>query len=159
MTFYASPGCMSSKRCSVRLSASTLLGALVLGVACADFSRGDPLDTSGLGGGGGLPDARAGGSEGGSSSSYGADVHALLLDGCASCHSPAGAASSTGLVFTGNAPEDYLSTMDFVDVGAPATSRLVVKMEGRGHTGGAIYTRVSPEYAQVLRWIGEGAAP
>ena len=34
-----------------------------------------------------------------------------------------------------------------------------VKMEGRGHTGGAIYTRASPERAQVLRWIGEGAAP
>jgi mono/diheme cytochrome c family protein len=141
----------------MRPSASTLRVALLLGVACADFSRGDALDTSG--GGEGLPDAMPSDSEGGSSSSYGADIHELLLDGCASCHAAAGAASGTGFLLSGNAPEDYPSTSKFVDVAAPAQSRLVVKMEGRGHTGGAIYTRVSPEYAQVLRWIGEGAAP
>jgi hypothetical protein len=154
MTFCASRGCMSSKPRGMRPPASTLLVGLLLG-ACADFSRGDALDTSGAG----LPDAMPSDSQGGSSSGYGAEIHALLLDGCASCHAPAGAASDTRFVLGGNAPEDYLSTLEFVDVGAPAQSRLVVKMEGRGHTGGAIYTRVSPEYAQVLRWIGEGAAP
>ena len=103
--------------------------------------------------------ASEGGSSSSSGSSYGADIHALLQGGCASCHASAGAASSTGLVFTGNVPDDYLSTLDFVDVDAPAASRLVVKMEGRGHVGGAIYTSASPQYREVLRWIGEGAAP
>ena len=131
--------------------ASTTRLALLLAVACADFSRGEPLP-----GGGAAPDAAASGS---SSSSYGAGVHALLLAGCASCHSPTGAASSTGLVLTDDAADDYPSTLQLVDVGAPAGSRLLLEMEGRGHGGGAIYTRVSPEYAQVLRWIGDGAAP
>jgi hypothetical protein len=147
---------MSSERWS-RRPALTVLGALVFGAACADFSRGQALGSNGSGAG--VPDAAANTSGGGSSASYAADIHPLLVDGCAACHSPTGAASSTTFVLTDNAPDDYLSTLEFVDVGAPDVSRLVVKMEGRGHSGGAIYTRVSPEYAQVLRWIGEGAAP
>jgi hypothetical protein len=123
-------------------------------VACADFSRGDPSAS-----GGAAPGPMGDGSDAGSGASYAAGVHAILLDGCASCHSPTGAASGTALVLTGSAPDDYLSTLDFVDVGAPGASRLVVKMEGRGHAGGAIYTGASPEHAQVVRWIGEGAAP
>jgi hypothetical protein len=135
-------------------SGTALASLLVAVVGCADFSRGERL-----GSGGGLPDAMGNGSDAGSSSSYAADVHELLLDGCASCHSPTGAASDTSLVLTGMAPEDYLSTLSLVDVDAPGVSRLVVKMEGRGHAGGAIYTSASPEHALVLRWIGEGAAP
>ncbi len=147
---------MSSKPRPATRPGSTTTLALLLGVACADFSRGDPLNAGDPGAGEAAPDAAADGS---SSSSYGAGIHALLLDGCATCHSPAGAASGTGLVLTGNASEDYPSTLQLVDVGAPASSRLVSKMEGRGHGGGAIYTQGSPEYARVLRWIGDGAAP
>jgi hypothetical protein len=133
------------------------LVALLLGAACADFSRGEAIDPNGSGGG--APDAAVGASGGGSGSSYGVDIGPLLLDGCAVCHSPTGAASSSGFSLTGNAPDDYQSTLSFVDVDAPDQSRLIVKMEGRGHTGGAIYTRGSPEHALVSRWIGEGAAP
>lgn len=155
MTSCASRGSMSSERRSRRPVVTLLV--LLLGAACADFSRGEALGADGSGGG--APDAAAGASGGGSGSSYGVDIGALLLDGCAVCHSPTGAASSTGFSLTGDVPDDYQSTLSFVDVGAPDQSRLIVKMEGRGHTGGAIYTRASPEHAQVLRWIGEGAAP
>ncbi len=130
----------------------TLLFALLCCVGCADFSRGEPFGASGSGGG-------SMGAEAGLAISYAADIHALLQGGCASCHSPTGAASSTALLLTGNVTEDYLSALDLVDVGSPDASRLVLKMEGRGHSGGAIYTRASPQYARVLRWIGEGAAP
>lgn len=95
----------------------------------------------------------------GLATSYAADIQALLQGGCASCHSSTGAAAGTALLFTGSVSEDYLSALNLVDVGSPDASRLVVKMEGRGHSGGAIYTRASPQYARVLRWIGEGAAP
>jgi hypothetical protein len=109
-----------------------------------------------------MPDAAASGAAGSSATtntSYGADIYPVLLDGCESCHSPTGAASDTGLLLTGSASDDYPSTFDLIDVGSPEASRLVVKMEGRGHGGGAIYTPASPEHALVLRWIGEGAAP
>jgi hypothetical protein len=157
MTSYASRECMSSD--SFKAGAAfgfLLLVVLLLGVACADFGRGGAIGSNGSDGG--APDAAAG-FGGGSGSSYGVDIGPLLLDGCAACHSATGAASSTGFVLTGNVPDDYQSTLDFVDVGAPDQSRLIVKMEGRGHTGGAIYTRASPERAQLVRWIGEGAAP
>jgi hypothetical protein len=146
-----------SSRGSVELRAAWALLvplALPLSIGCADFSRGEPLaarDTAPPGSG-----ADAGSSTG---TSYVADVHVLLIDGCASCHSSAGTASSTPLVFADSPPDDYTLTLDFVDVDAPDTSRLVLKMEGRGHAGGAIYPRASSEHALVLRWIGEGASP
>jgi hypothetical protein len=156
MTSCASRGCMSSERSS-RQPVLMALVPLLFGAACADFGRGEAIGASGSGGG--APDAAAAASGGSAGSSYGVDIGPLLLDGCALCHSSTGAASSTGFVLTGNAADDYQSTLRFVDVDAPDQSRLIVKMEGRGHTGGAIYTRASPERAQVLRWIGEGAAP
>jgi hypothetical protein len=146
-----------SRRGSVELRAllaPLALLALPLAMGCADFSRGEPLppsDTPPSGSG-----ADAGSSTG---TSYGADVHALLIDGCVSCHSSAGTASSTQLVFVDSPPDDHMATLDFVDVDTPETSRLVLKMEGRGHAGGAIYPRASSEHALVLRWIGEGALP
>ena len=136
---------------STKKSGTALLSLLVALVGCADFSRGERLGSGG--------DEMGNGPDAGSSSSFAVDVHSLLLDGCASCHSPTGAASDTSLVLTRMLPDDYVSTLNFVDVDAPGASRLVVKMEGRGHAGGAIYTSASPEHAQVLRWIGEGAAP
>jgi hypothetical protein len=161
MTSCASRGHMSSERSqrwSVELRALAV-GALLVPVAllpalgCADFSRGKPLaaDTAPPGSG-----ADAGSSTG---TSYAADIHVLLIDGCASCHSSAGTAASTPLVFTDSPSDDYTATLDFVDVDAPETSRLVLKMEGRGHAGGAIYPRASSEHALVLRWIDEGAPP
>ena len=156
MTSCASRGCMSSERSRLR-PVSMALVTLLNGAACADFSRGEASGANGSGGG--APDASAGTVGGGSGSSYAVDAHPLLLDGCAACHSPTGAASSTAFMLTGNVADDYQSTLGFVEVGAPEQSRLIVKMEGRGHTGGAVYTRASPEHAQVLRWIGEGAAP
>lgn len=126
---------------------------LLLSMGCADFSRGRSLGGSGGSG------SMVGGSDAGSGSSYAIDIHSLLLDRCGPCHSPTGAASDTQLVFTGSLADDYESTFALVDVSRPAASRLVVKMEGRGHAGGAIYTSTSAEHAQVLRWIGEGAVP
>jgi hypothetical protein len=143
---------MSSERWAAGLA---LLGALGAWSGCADFSRGEPLASSGSGGG----PSDAGGAASSAGSSYATDIHPLLLGSCGSCHSPAGAASGTELVFTGSAPDDYVPTLRLVDVEAPDSSRLVVKMEGRGHGGGVVYTSTSPEYAAVLRWIGEGAAP
>jgi carbon monoxide dehydrogenase subunit G len=86
-------------------------------------------------------------------------VHALLIEGCESCHAPGGAASSTELVYVGDVSEDYDATLEFVTPDSPESSRLVTKMQGRGHGGGAIFTPTSAEYALILTWIREGAAP
>jgi hypothetical protein len=130
------------------------LGGWLLLAACADFSRGAPLADGSAG------SSMGAGSDAGAPTgvSYGADIHPLLMERCGSCHSPTGAASGTALVFTGSVPDDYLSTFNLVSVETPEASRLAVKMAGRGHQGGAIITSASPEYARVLRWIGEGAA-
>ena len=119
-------------------------------LACADFSRGDPLP------GGAAPpvasDAAAG-------VGFAAEVHALLVAGCESCHAAGGAASSTELVYVGDVEADYGTTLEFVTLGSPEASRLVTKMQGRGHGGGAIFTPASAESELVLTWIREGAAP
>jgi hypothetical protein len=156
MTSCASRACMSSERGNGQTVVATLI-AVLCGAACADLSRGGALGPNGSGGD--ASDAAAGATGGSAGMSYGVDIHPLLLDGCGECHSPTGAASSTGFVLTGDVSDDYPPTLELVEVGAPEQSRLVVKMEGRGHTGGAIYTRAAPERAQVLRWIGEGAVP
>jgi hypothetical protein len=144
---------MSSERW---LSGFALL-TLGLSGACADFSRGKSLASSGSGEG--SPDASGAAGSAGSSASYATDIHPLLLDGCGTCHSATGAAAGTALVFSDSASDDYAPTLDLVDVDTPDASRLVIKMLGRGHGGGVVYTSTSPQYAAVLRWIGEGAAP
>lgn len=135
------------------LSTLALLGVLWPWAGCADFSRGKPLAA----GNSDSPDASAAGGRAGSS--YAVEIHPLLIGSCGPCHSPTGAASGTQLVFTGNAPDDYVSVLDLVDLDTPEASRLLVKMQGRGHGGGAIYAPTSPQYAAVLHWIGEGAPP
>jgi mono/diheme cytochrome c family protein len=150
MTFCASRACMNSERW---LSTLALLGLLWPSAGCADFSRGKPLAA----GTSDAPDASGAG--GGAGSSYAADIQPLLLGSCGSCHAPTGAASGSQLVFTGSAPDDYASVSSLVDLDNPNTSRLLVKAQGRGHGGGAIYTSTSSRYAAVLRWIGEGAPP
>jgi mono/diheme cytochrome c family protein len=135
------------------LSTLALFGVLWPCASCADFSRGKPLAA----GSSDSPDAGA--AEGSAGSSYAADIDPLLLGSCGSCHSPTGVASGTQLVFTGSAPDDYLIVLNLVDVDRPDASRLLVKMQGRGHGGGVIYPPTSSQYAAVLRWIGEGAPP
>ncbi len=63
------------------------------------------------------------------------------------------------LLFTGSAPDDYPTVVTFVDTSAPAGSRLLSKLSGNGHQGGAVYAAGSPEYQKILNWIEQGALP
>jgi len=125
-----------------------LLIAAVLAAGCADFSRGAAPDAA--------PDAGA--SDGGGGAGF-APVHALLLSGCQRCHQAGGEAGTTALVLTGDARADRDVVARLVDTSSPEASRLLSKMSGHGHTGGAVFNEGSPEYAAVLRWIQEGARP
>ncbi len=75
------------------------------------------------------------------------------------CHVPGGAASTTSLLFSGNAATDYTTVLQFVDTSAPAGSRILSKLSGNGHGGGTIYAAGSPEYETILQWIQQGAPP
>jgi hypothetical protein len=88
-----------------------------------------------------------------------ADVFGLLEAGCERCHSPDGQASSTSFVLTDNVAGAYDETLPFIDLGAPASSRLLAKGAGNGHIGGVIYDERSTEYATILAWIEQGAMP
>lgn len=117
---------------------------------CADWSRG----VSGADAGeAGVPAQSDGGV------AFAAVIHPLLLDGCGRCHGTGGEASDTMFVLTGMAAGDHAAAVAFVDVGTPASSRLLLKMGGVGHGGGAVFAQGSPEFATVLRWIEEGASP
>jgi len=50
----------------------------------------------------------------------------------------------TNLIFTGAAPDDYPTVVAFVDTSAPAGSRLLSKLSGNGHQGGAVYAADRP---------------
>ena len=76
-----------------------------------------------------------------------------------SCHVPGGMASTTSLLFSGNAATDYTTVLQFVDTSAPAGSRILSKLSGNGHGGGTIYAAGSPEYETILQWIQQGAPP
>ncbi len=91
--------------------------------------------------------------------SYADDVLPLLLAGCERCHAPDGQANTTDLLFTDDVEASYEMTLDFVDLAAPGDSRLLSKTAGQGHIGGTIYDRNSAEYAAILEWIAQGAAP
>ncbi|MCA9706047.1 MAG: hypothetical protein KDK70_09390 [Myxococcales bacterium] len=153
-----------------------LVAAAGLVAGCAGFRRGDywdePVETTGSvddgGGGGGPGPGGSGSSDGGSGTSTGAapgpsfelDVLPLLRAGCERCHASDGAASNTELLLDLDDPEDlYAEVLGFVDLEAPAQSRLLVKGAGQGHTGGAIYDEHSAEYAAILDWIEQGAQP
>lgn len=142
---------MSSERRSGLLEPLFAACSSALLLACADFSRGAPLPA-----GSGPPPAA---SDAAAGSSFGAQVHSLLLEGCQSCHAGGGAAASTELVYVGDASADYDTTLPFVTPDSPEASRLVTKLQGRGHGGGGIFASTSPEYAVILTWIREGAAP
>jgi hypothetical protein len=134
---------MSSRRAGAAVWFTLALGG------CADWTRGEAADDAGV--------PAAGTADGGQT--FAAAVHAVLMDGCRTCHGPSGEASHTAFVLTGAAPDDYVTTVAFVDVRAPASSRLLIKMSGAGHGGGAVFASGSPEFAVVLRWIREGALP
>ena len=91
--------------------------------------------------------------------SFAGDVHPLLLAGCERCHSADGEASDTDYILSGDVDDDYELNLDFIDLDAPASSRLLAKTAGKGHTGGAIYSDHSSEYETMLDWIERGATP
>lgn len=149
----------------VRTGARTsALGALYLCLAaaagCADWSRGaaapDAGDAGAVdasssdGGGGSSPDAAVG---------FAAVIHPLLLSACQPCHAVGQQAGDTMYLLTGDVAADSATVAGFIDLGAPASSRLLVKMSGMGHGGGSVFAAGSPEYLNVLRWIQEGAPP
>ena len=127
-------------------------------LACADLERGDPLpdaaavDTA-------APATEAGAEAGAAGRSFARDVHPLLVDGCARCHSRDGQAGNTTLLLTADAAADLPVVARFVNGDNPAGSRLLVKGAGMGHGGGAIFAAGSPEYRTILEWITQGSAP
>ena len=124
--------------------------AVVLAAGCADWSRGVSGTDAGEAG---VPAQIDGGV------AFTTLVHPLLLDGCGQCHGTDGEASGTMFLLTEMAAGDYAATVAFIDRGAPTSSRLLAKMSGAGHGGGAVFAQGSPEFATVLRWIEEGALP
>ena len=70
---------------------------------------------------------------------------------------PAGQRATPGSCSRGTAAADYAVVVPFVDTAAPAGSRLLTKMTGNGHQGGAVYAAGSPEYQTILQWIQQGA--
>jgi hypothetical protein len=90
---------------------------------------------------------------------FAAGVHGILTGSCQRCHSAGGEAGDTTFLLTGDAAADLAAATPFVDVSAPASSRLLAKMTGRGHGGGTLYAADTPEYQTVLTWIQEGARP
>jgi hypothetical protein len=124
-------------------------------LGCADFSRG-PASQQDAGGSGSGADAAPIGD--GQTASFATDVYPLLSV-CMTCHVPGGAASDTSLIFSGNAATDYATVLPFVDISAPASSRILSKVSGNGHGGGTIYAASTPEYQTILNWIQQGAPP
>jgi hypothetical protein len=138
---------------SERASGIAFVLIALLGIGCADFSRGPAA-----------PGVDAGTSEGGASNpdaalSFAADVHGILAGTCQRCHTEGGEAGDTTFLLTGDVTADLTATARFVDVNAPASSRVLAKMAGHGHGGGTLYAAGTPEYETVLHWIQEGARP
>jgi len=126
--------------------------ALALVAGCADFERGPAAPAA--------PDG--GVSEGGANLDAAvsfAAVEAILVGSCQRCHSPGGEASDTTFLLAGDPAADLTAVVRFIDVGAPASSRLLAKMSGNGHGGGTVFAAGTPEYRTVLSWIQEGAPP
>ena len=137
------------------LAAGALAGALAL-ASCADFSRGEPSPAPDAGA---RPDGGDAAASDGAALSFASDVYPLLVPACQSCHATGEEAGDTNLLFTGTAPDDYPTVVTFVDTSAPAGSRLLSKLSGNGHQGGAVYAAGSPEYQKILNWIEQGALP
>lgn len=91
--------------------------------------------------------------------SYAEAIDELMISGCDRCHGEGESAAGTGFVLTTDVDANYATCLDFVDLDAPESSRLLSKGAGQGHGGGTIYDSRSSEYATILQWIEEGAAP
>jgi hypothetical protein len=129
----------------------TMIGCAAGG--CADVSRGPAAQATDAGAGeGGAPSSDA-------ALSFAADVHGILVGSCQRCHAAGAEAGDTAFLLTGDAATDLTATAPFLDVNAPAQSRLITKMAGQGHSGGTLFAAGTPEYQTVLRWIQEGARP
>jgi hypothetical protein len=127
---------------------------LCLAAGCADLSRGPaPAETT--------PSADAGADSASdvAALSFASPVHGLLTAGCQGCHAQGQQAGDTQYLLTGDPASDYSIVSLFIDLGAPARSRLLAKMSGNGHGGGTVYGASTPEYAQILQWIQQGAPP
>ena len=141
---------MTSDRVGLVIAA---LAAAVGATGCADLSRGSPTPDAIA------PDsAQDGGAEAGPSS-FAADVHGIVVEGCHDCHVAGGQADDTPFLLTGDVTADFEAVTAFVNTGAPSGSRILTKMTGQGHGGGTVYSADSPPYRAVLRWIQEGARP
>src|SRR4051794_26998505 len=130
---------MNSEATRVRGWLAVLAGGLALSLAaCADFSRG-PSSAAGHDAGvdAGAGDAAA--AEGGGGTSFAEDIEPLLVPTCQTCHAAGGQAADTRLLFTGKPATDYTAVVSFVDTSSPSGSRLLSKMSGNGHQGGAVY--------------------
>ncbi|MFO7563185.1 MAG: hypothetical protein R6X02_11120 [Enhygromyxa sp.] len=113
---------MRSELYTVILSVALLFG-------CADFKRGEywELDDDAV--------ADEGGPEG--EYGYARDVHSLLDAGCERCHAPGKSADNTDfLIISDDLEASYASTLEFVNLGSPADSRLLSKTAGKGRGGG-----------------------
>ncbi len=104
------------------------------------------------------PTADAAATGDGGALSFAADIYPLLTI-CQNCHVPGGAASSTSLIFSGNAATDYTTVLQFVATATPASSRILSKLSGNGHGGGTIYAAGTTQYETILAWIQQGAPP
>jgi hypothetical protein len=141
----------SRPRISLALALAGSVGLLVIG--CADFKRGAYWDVDGdddgdLDGTGDAGELR-----------YAADIHPLLDAGCERCHAATNSAGNTGyLVESDDIESSYATALEFVDLDAPADSRLLTKMAGQNHGAGVIFDDRSPEYDLTLAWIEQGAA-
>jgi hypothetical protein len=145
---------MSSSR--VRFVALAL--ACQLG-SCADLDRGQPLPID-AGADSGTTEADGGAEDRVPvASSFARNVHPLLVDLCARCHSASGQASNSGLVLAGDAARDLTQVQRFINRDNPAASRLLTKGAGTGHGGGAIVASGTPEHRTILDWITQGSAP
>jgi hypothetical protein len=153
---------MNSERARFALA----LACAIAAAACADFQRGKPLPDAGVP----TPTADAdtpgasvdlgGGSDAGAPApSFARDVHPLLLDLCARCHSEGGQASRSHLVLVKDVARDLAQTLTLIDPENPAGSRLLGKATGTGHEGGAVVTVGTPEYRTILAWITQGSLP
>jgi hypothetical protein len=136
-------------RRSVRVACTLAL----LGIGCADLSRGPTVASPGAG------DAAAPSDGGGAALSFAVAIHPLIVPTCQQCHSVGQQAGDTQFLLTGDTAADYTSASRFVETAAPPTSRLLAKMSGSAHGGGTVYATGSPEYETTLRWIQQGAGP
>lgn len=134
------------------MSSRRLLLAALLLSGCADLERGPAAVVPDAGT---TDDATA---PDGEALSFATSV-LPLFDACVRCHATGQEAGDTQLLFTGSVDADLASVLRFVDTDAPAGSRLLAKLSGLGHQGGAIYAAGSPEYQTVLQWIQQGARP